>query len=123
MQTRRPREYVGRDPRRRIGNAVLAALDTGTAQATAAVDWRPAAARAGGRAPARARATRAHLDPDRAVSGGWCRRDRAGGAGSEHFRRATRRVDGAGARLGGALDRQARPRRPDALAACRLGGW
>jgi len=30
MRNRRRREYVGRDPRRRIGNAVLAALDAGT---------------------------------------------------------------------------------------------
>src|SRR2546426_4260214 len=123
MRNRRAREYVGRDPRRRIGNAVLAALDTGTAQAAAAIDWRPAASRTVGRAPAGTCATRAHLDPHGTVPGRQCRRDAAGGPATEYFPRAACRVHGAGARLGGALDRQARPGRPDAVSACRLGDW
>src|SRR5258706_12433094 len=112
----RSRERVGRDPRGWIGNAVLAALDPRTTQTVAGADRRPAPPRADGRSFGGTRAARTDPDPDEPLVGGPRRRDRARDSRSEHLRRAPERVDGAGARLGGALDRQARSRRANGSA-------
>src|SRR6266511_4269053 len=69
----------------------------------------------------RARAARAPAHPHRSLPRGSGGARRAAGSSGADPRRAARRLDGARARVGRALDLAARPRRPDALAARRLG--
>src|SRR5438309_24641 len=115
-------ERLGRHPGRGGGHAVLAALDTGAAQAAAAARGRPPAPRPGRGAARRARPARADLDPHGALPGGpGGARGAADPAGAD-LRRAAGGVDRTGAHLGRALDLATGSRGSDAVPARRLGG-
>src|SRR5213080_4685086 len=120
-RARTPGERLGRDPRGRVRDPVLAALDCRAPQAAPAAGRRPPPAAAGRGAARRAGAARAHPDPHRTVPRRpGSARGTADPAGPSAGR-AAGGVHGARARVGGALDLRARLGRAAALAARRLG--